>query len=39
MNKKLEILIDDNELGDLAGDEIDETIGNYEKETGESYEK
>lgn len=39
MEKELEIIIDDNELGELTGDEIDETIENYGKSTGESYDK
>ena len=38
MKKELEIMIDDNELGELTGGEIDETIENYEEATGESYE-
>jgi hypothetical protein len=38
MEKELEIIIDDNELGQLTGDEIDETIDNYQEATGKSYE-
>jgi len=33
MEKELEIIIDDNELGELSGDEIEETLENYEKQT------
>lgn len=39
MEKELEITIDDNELGELAGDEIEATIDNYEEQSGQSYEK
>lgn len=38
MEKELEIIIDDNELGELEGGEIDEVITNYEENTDESYE-
>lgn len=38
MEKELDIIIDDNELGELTGDEIEATIDNYEEMSGKSYE-
>lgn len=36
MDKKLEIEIDDTELGEHVGDDVDKTVDNYQQETGVS---
>jgi len=36
MDKKLEIEIDDTELGEQVGDDVDETVDNYQQETKQS---
>ena len=39
MEKELEIIIDDNELGEASGEDVEKVIENYEESSGESYEK
>jgi hypothetical protein len=36
MDKKLEIEVNDTELGEQTGDDIEETVDNYQAETGQS---